>query len=161
GQGTGKGGGGGGGNKPAQPTAAKPPKPPGMADAAKHYAEGEKKFKAGDYQTALTEFQAADQIKPTPHAAPYIGLSLDQLAQKDIDPGQKFHDAAAAYERFLGDPPKNMAAQIDEVKARVAVIKALPGTVHVETTPPGASITVDGKASDKPTPADLQLPPGK
>lgn len=46
-------------------------------------------------------------------------------------------------------------------------IKAMPGKVHVETTPPGATVTVDpaanadAKPNPQPTPLDLELPPGK
>src|SRR5690242_6463930 len=42
-------------------------------DPKKSYGDGEKKFKAGDYAGALVDFQAADSVKATPHAARYIG----------------------------------------------------------------------------------------
>jgi hypothetical protein len=36
----------------------------------------------------------------------------------------------------------------------------MPGKVHVESSPPGANLSVDGKPHTGGTPADLELPPG-
>ncbi len=150
---------------PAATTAAKPPtapatgtaKPPtGAAPAANDpkalYADGEKKFKAGDFAGALPSFQAADAIKSAPQAQRYIDLCHDNLGH--------YADAVVAYEKFLAAPPAKMVKETDEIKARVATIKAMPGKVHVETTPAGASILVDGKQMGV-SPADIELTPGK
>src|SRR5262245_26790237 len=128
------------------PATAKPP------DPRKAYADGEKKFKAADYQGALLDFQAADSAKQTPQAARYIGLCHDNLGH--------YADAVAAYERFLAAVPANMKDQGDETKRRVEAIKAMPGKVHVETTPPGATVAIDGKAVSGATPLDTDVPPG-
>jgi len=140
--------------KPAGGTAA----PAGAAaapkvDAKKAYTDGEKKFKAGDYAGALADFQAADSVKQTPHAARYIGLCQDNLGH--------LQDAVVAYERFLADVPPKLAEQGDEIRKRVTAIKAMPGKVHVETAPPGATITLDGKALPNVTPTDIDAAPGK
>ncbi len=125
---------------------------PGANDAKKHYGEGEKKFKAGDYAGALTEFQAAEAIKPAPQAERYIGLCHDNLGH--------YGDAVSFYEKFLAAVPDKMKKEGDEIKARVEVIKKMPARIHVESTPAGASILADGKAMGV-TPTDVDLAPGK
>jgi hypothetical protein len=143
--------------RPKPPAAAPPPaKPPADAkpnlnEAKKRYGAGEKKYNDKDYAGALVEFQAADAIKSTGHATRYIGLCQEQLGH--------FQEAVDAYEKFLANVPKGMDAAADDIKARVAKIKAMPGKVHFETVPAGAQIVVD----DKPlgvTPADLDVAPG-
>ena len=134
---------------PASGAAAKP----NLAEAKKQYAAGEASFKSGDYASALTSFQSADSIKPTPQNARYIALSQDKLGQ--------YSEAVAAYERFLSEVPPNLKKEGDEATKRVAEIKALPGKVHVESTPAAAQLTVDGAPAQSPTPADLDLAPGK
>jgi hypothetical protein len=125
---------------------------PNLADAKKHYGEGEKKFKAGDYAGALTEFKAADDIKGTPQSQRYIGLCHDNLGH--------YGEAVAWYDKFLAAVPDKMKKEGDEVKARVGQIKAMPARIHLETTPPGAAILADGKAMGT-TPTDVELTPGK
>ncbi len=123
-----------------------------LAEAKKHYGEGEKKFKAGDYAGALADFQAADAIKSTPQSQRYIGLCQDNLGH--------YADAVAAYDKFLAAVPAKMKKEGEELTARVAAIKAMPARIHVETTPPGASILADGKPMGT-TPTDVELAPGK
>jgi hypothetical protein len=135
----------------AAPKAAAPADA-GAAEAKKRYGAGETKFKAGDYAGALADFEAADAVKPSAQAARYIGVCHDNL--------QQYPEAAAAYERFLADVPPKMGPQADELRKRLEVIKAMPGKVHVESVPAGASITADGKAAPNPTPTDVELPPG-
>jgi PEGA domain len=122
------------------------------SDAKKHYGDGERKFKAGDYAGALTDFQAADAIKSTPQSQRYVGLCQDNLGH--------YGEAVTAYESFLTAVPDKMKKEGDEIKARVAVIKAMPAKVHIETTPSGASILADGKTLGT-TPTDVELAPGK
>lgn len=125
---------------------------PNLSDAKKHYGEGEKKFKAGDYAGALPEFQAADAVKSTPQSQRYIGLCQDNLGH--------YADAVTWYEKFLTAVPDKMKKEGDEIKARVSTIKAMPARIHVETTPPGAAIIADGKAMGT-TPTEVELAPGK
>jgi hypothetical protein len=137
---------------PTEAFAQAAPAPP-AANARELFKSGNKKYKAGDFSGALSDFQAVDALKPTPQAARFIGLCQDKLGH--------FADAVAAYERFLADIPPKLAAEGEEIKARVQVIKAMPGKVHVDTTPPGASVTVDGRTQPGPTPLDLELSAGK
>jgi PEGA domain len=132
----------------AQATAPAPP-----SNARELFKSGNKKYKAGDFSGALSDFQAVDALKPTPQAARFIGLCQDKLGH--------LADAVAAYERFLADVPPKLAPEAEEIKARVQAIKAMPGKVHVDTTPPGASVSIDGRPQPGPTPLDLELAPGK
>src|SRR5262245_1751536 len=103
--------------KPAKPgaAAAKPAAKHGAKpDARTLYTSGEEKFKKNDYEAALTDFQAADAIKATPHAARYIGLCHDNL--------KHYKEAVAAYERFLADVPPKLKEQGDEIRKRVEAI---------------------------------------
>jgi len=126
--------------------------PAGAPDAKAHYQAGVSKHGAGDFAGALVEFQAADAIKSTAQAQRYIGVCQDNLGH--------YPEAIAAYEKFLTNVPAKQQAQGEELKKRVAMIKAMPGRVHVETTPAKASMSVDGKPGAS-TPADLDLAPGK
>jgi hypothetical protein len=132
----------------AKPAAAKP------GDAKALFAAGEKKFKAADYAGALADFEASNAAKAAPETDRYVGQSLDNLG--------RFQEAVAAYERFLANVPAKMKDQGEETKKRVEAIKAMPGKVHVETTPAGATVAVDGQPpGPSATPTDLELAPGK
>ncbi|AKV02773.1 Fe-S oxidoreductase [Labilithrix luteola] len=173
------------GAKPT-PAAAKPTAPAaGTAPAAKPadakalFASGEKKFKAADYAGALADFEASNAAKAAPETQRYIALSQDNL--------QHYSEAVAAFEKFIADAPAKSKDQVEEAKKRVEAIKALPGKVHVDSVPPGATVTVDPPANAQaaapaapgaqpaaqpapapaaqpagnPTPTDLELAPGK
>jgi hypothetical protein len=137
--------------KPAPPAAG--PSKADLATAKKHYGEGEKKFKAGDYAGAEAEFKAANDVKSTPQAERYIGLAEDRQGH--------LRAAVEWYERFLAHVPDKMSDQGDEIKKREAEIKAIPGKVHVESNPPGANVKVDDKPQSAPTPMDVEVAPGQ
>lgn len=153
--------------KPAAPAAgtaaapaAKPAAPAKPADPKAAFASGEKKFKAADYAGALADFEVANAAKASPEGDRYIGLSHDNLGH--------FPEAVVAYERFLANVPAKMKAEGDEAKKRVDAIKAMPGKIHLETTPAGAQIIIDppaGGPAPAPeaatTPTDLELKAGK
>jgi hypothetical protein len=134
----------------AQPVA---PAPKGASSPRELYKSGEAKFKAGDYAGALVDFQAVDSLKPTPQAARYIGLSQDKLGH--------YQEAVAAYERFLGNVPPKLTKEGDEIHKRLDEIKAMPGKVHIETAPAGATVAIDGKPQGQPSPLDVDLPAGR
>jgi hypothetical protein len=134
--------------QPAAPT-AKP------ADPKAALASGEKKFKAGDYSGALADFEASNTAKASPEAQRYIALCLDNL--------KRYPEAVAAFEKLIADNPPKMKSEVDEAKKRVEAIKAMPGTVSIQTTPAGASIVIDTSQTpyEKTTPVEIDLPPGK
>jgi hypothetical protein len=139
----------GGSDKPS--TAAATPSVD-IVSAKKHYAAGEKKYKAGDFAGALSDFKEANDIKSTPQAERYLALCEDALG----------HYSAAAdwYDQFLGHVPAKMLVQGDEVRKRVGEIRAMPGKVHIESNPPAADVTIDGTLQSTPTPLDVDLAPG-
>jgi hypothetical protein len=134
------------------PAAPAGPSKGDLASAKKHYADGEKKFNAGDFAGALAEFQAANDVKSTPQAERYIGMAEDNLGH--------LQSAADWYDKFLAHVPEKMAPLGDEIRKRDAQIKATPGKVHIESTPPGAALVIDDKPQPSPTPTDVELPPG-
>ncbi len=138
--------------KPAAETAAPVSAKPDLAAAKRHYADGEKKFKTGDFSGALVEFEAANEIKAAPQAERYIGLCHDSLGH--------LPEAAAWYEKFLAHVPEKVAVQGDEIRKRDSEIRAMPGRVHIESNPPGASVTIDGVAQPTPTPLDAKVSSG-
>jgi PEGA domain len=125
---------------------------PDLNTAKKLYADGEKKYKAEDYAGALVDFRAANDIKSTPQAERYIGLSEDRLGHPQ--------EALTWYDRFLIHVPDKLASQGDEIRKRETEIRALPGKVHIDSNPPGAIVTVDGAPQAGPTPLDVELAAG-
>jgi len=137
-----------------KPAAAAPAKP---ADPKALVASGDKKLKAGDHAGALADYEAANAAKASPEADLGIARSHDKLGH--------LPEAAAAYDRFLASSPKNKA-DADEAKKRSDEIKAMPGKLHIESTPAGATILVDPQSNPSAqaagsTPADIELPAGK
>ncbi len=130
---------------------ATPAKP---ADPKAAFVAGERKFKANDFQGALADFQASETAKADPATERYLAMTQDNL--------QAFPDAVTSYEKFIAANPPSMKTQVDEAKKRVEAIKVMGGKVHVETTPPGASLVIDTSTTpyEKVTPADLDLTAG-
>jgi len=136
----------------AQPRPAPPASKADLAAAKRHYGEGDKKYKAGDYAGAEADFKAANDIKAAPQTERYIGLCEDALGH--------FTVAVDWYDRFLAHVPEKMTTQGEEIRKRDAEIRALPGKVRVETNPPGASVAVDDRPQSGMTPMDVELAPG-
>jgi hypothetical protein len=142
------------------PAWAQQPRPPApgvpskaeLTAAKKHYAEGDKRFKAGDYAAAEVEFKAANDVKATPQAERFIGKCEDLQGH--------LRTAVEWYDRFLAHVPERMVDEGEEIRKREAEIKAIPGKVHVESVPPGATVKVDEKLQSAPAPLDIELAPG-
>lgn len=124
-------------------------------DAARaHYAEGKKRMDAKDYAGAVTEFEAANALIPSPQAQQKIASCYDQMG--------KVAEAIAAYQTFIDqakDKP-NMTADVDAAKARVEALKNTPVAVKVTSDPASASVEVDGVAQMGATPMEVKLTPG-
>ena len=128
------------------PTAAE------LASAKKHYAEGEKKFKAGDFAGALLEFVSANEVKSTAQAERYIGLCEDSLGH--------YARAAEWYDKFLAHVPDKLAAAGEEARKRLSEIRAMKVRCTSHRIPPGASVAIDDEAVPGATPLDADLSPG-
>lgn len=135
--------------------AAAAPDPKKRDAARKAYQGAEKDYAAGKYDKAYDGFKKANEILPSPHAEYWMAMSLDKQGKKE--------DAAAAYEKLLAhaDVSKLGDEKIGQVKARLEELKGKQtGEVSIATTPPGATVSVDGTAQAGETPMVVKLPPG-
>src|SRR5947209_3110375 len=75
--------------KPAEapPAAAAAPAPSNddaMAQAKQHFETGRNAYNAGDYVTAIREFKAAEQLRPSPILDYNIGLANEKLGKRRV-----------------------------------------------------------------------------
>jgi hypothetical protein len=115
------------------------------------FAQGEKAYKAGDYEGAEHAFE--DAYQTLPNAAVLLKIADCQTKRED------FQDAAATLEKYLSAKPN--ASDRTAIQDRVEEMRKKPGTVTVKSSPAGAAIWVDGADSALVTPSDLALPPGE
>jgi len=121
-----------------------------QARAREHYSNGKALYEKGSYADAMAEFQTAYDLKPHPSVLKSIAECKVQMG--DI-PG-----AIAIFEKYLADPA---AAKKEDVEAKVAELKGMMTRVEITSEPAGASVMVDGAATDKVTPATFELSPGE
>jgi hypothetical protein len=134
-------------------TAEQPAAPPAedvQAKAREHYSNGKALYEKGSFADAMAEFQIAYDLKPHPSVLKSIAECKVQMG--DI-PG-----AIAMFEKFLADP---ISTKKEDVQAKVAELKAMMARVDVTSAPNGASVMIDGAATDKVTPATIELAPGE
>ena len=134
---------------------AQPKPPPSKAEllaAKKHYGEGDKKFKAGDYTGAEAEFKLANEVKSTPQAERFIGMCEDAQGH--------FPEAVEWYDRFLSTCRTRWRPRVTRSTSARWSSRRSPGKVHIESNPAGASVKVDDKPESAPTPTDVELAPG-
>jgi hypothetical protein len=125
---------------------------PDLGSAKNFYSEGRKKFKEHDFTAALANFQHAEEFRATPQAERYIGGCLDALG--------RYREAIDWYDRFLTHVPAHWGSQAQHVRQRENEIRALPGRVQIQSSPPGASVEIDGRDRGLSTPAAIDLSPG-
>jgi tetratricopeptide (TPR) repeat protein len=108
------------------PAAAQPaPAPAGddatMAQAKSHFETGRNSYNAGDYVTAIREFKAAEQLRPSPILDYNIGLANEKLGKRRV--------AVKYYKRYLEEQPNasNKAEVEGKVQSLEAEIAANPG----------------------------------
>lgn len=139
----------------SKPEAKKGPDAKTRDGARKAYAAGEKAFADGNYSAAYDNFIKADGLIPSPHAKYWVAKSLDKQ--------DKTEDAIAAYEKALGDADATRLGdeKLLDARTRLDELKAkLVATITVVTTPPGATVLVDGNPEAGVTPLTLKLAPG-
>ena len=115
------------------------------------YGEAQALFESGQYAQAEASFRAAYQSVPNPVVLKAIAAAQEQ--QGNI-PG-----ALETLRQYLAESPNG--ADRAEVEARVRDLESRPATVMVASTPPGASIVVDGTDTGQVTPADVQMSAGE
>lgn len=123
-------------------------------EARKAYGAGEKAYGSADYTTAYDDFKKANDLIPSPNAEYWMAMSLDKAG--------KVEEAIDAYQTFLANPnaSKVGADKVSGAQSRLGALKKTPASVNVTTTPPGASVSVDGQAQMGETPMVVKVPPG-
>lgn len=121
-------------------------------ESGRAYKEGEKAYKAKDWECAYQLFLAADAIRPGGKPKYYAGSAADKLG--------KIKEALSLYQSFLDTNPdaSKSGDLIKDSKDRIDALKVMPGLVKLSLEPPGAKLLVDGKEMSGP---ELKLPGGK
>jgi tetratricopeptide (TPR) repeat protein len=99
---------------------------PDTEAARRHYAQGISHYDAGRYRQALSEFEHARHLRSLPELDYDIARCHDRL--------EEWGDAAVAYERYLNAVPG--AADADELRARVRVLRARLAQIAQPNAPP-------------------------
>jgi hypothetical protein len=124
---------------PAAPPANPPPPPANddatMAQAKQHFETGRNAYNAGDYVTAIREFKAAEQLRPSPILDYNIGLANEKLGKRRV--------AVKYYKRYLEEQPN--AANKAEVEQKVAGLEAA-----IASEPPTAANAQPGGTAPQP-----------
>ena len=123
---------------PAAPAAAAPAPANDdatMAQAKQHFETGRNAYNAGDYVTAIHEFKAAEQLRPSPILDYNIGLANEKLGKRRV--------AVKYYKRYLEEQPN--AANKAEVEGKVGALEAA-----IASEPPPAATAQPGGTAPQP-----------
>jgi len=118
--------------------------------AKAYYQRGKQRYEAGEYQGSLEDFLAAYNTMPNPGVYISISSAYEKLGN--------FQEAANYLEKYVDEQPN--AGNIVYVKEKLVDLKKTPGKVKIASSPPGASITINGETTDQVTPAEIELPGG-
>jgi tetratricopeptide (TPR) repeat protein len=124
-------------------------------EARSEFAAGQVSYGAGDFAAAEAHFAKADSLVPSVQARYWRGMSLDQQGK-----------TAAALDLFKAvlDTPghENLGAdKVAQVRQRVAELSQAPADLTLNSTPPGASVDVNGTKQPGATPLSLRLAAGR
>jgi hypothetical protein len=115
------------------------------------FQKGVAAFQAGDYQSALEQFRAADAARHSPSITYNIARALEKLERPQA--------AVNAYEAFLGEVGAESELTAAATLA-IAQIKAKSTRLRIESTPPGASVMLDGETLPDKTPVTVLVTRG-
>lgn len=97
-----------------------------LAEAKRHFEAGKNAYTAGDYQTAIREFKAAEALRPSAVLAYNIGLANEKLGKRRV--------AVKYFRRYLDGAPG--APNRAEVEQKIATLErdiaANPGAPQVQ-----------------------------
>jgi hypothetical protein len=99
------------------------------------FERGVSYFHAGQYELALDSFQQANSLRPNPVVRLNIANCYEQLNHPI--------EAIFNFERFLADG-ETSAEQRKAVEATIKKLRAKISDVHLQVTPDGASVLIDG-----------------
>jgi hypothetical protein len=123
----------------------------GKQAARDAFQAGVKAFQAGDYRGALGKFQEADAAAHAPAITYNLARALEKL--------ERPQDALDAYEAYVAEVGEGGEFTSSAVVA-ISQIKARSTRLSIESTPPGAEITLDGKKLRNKTPVALLVSRG-
>lgn len=127
------------------------------ADAAaeQEFRFGYRALQAGNCTEALVHYRRSFELVQRPRTLFNIATCEEEIGQQ----AAAWHD----YQAFLGLAEERDAAIVVEARARIeALRKRLRGQVSVESSPSGASLSVDGERQPRAeTPVTLHLEPGR
>jgi len=123
-----------------------------MELARKHFADGVKRYRDGDYGGARALFLEADAA----HHAPAIVYNIARAEERLGHP----QAAVDAYESYLAE-----AGETGEfTQAAIVAIAQIRGSsrqLRIESKPPGARIFIDGSPTREPAPTRVLVPAGR
>lgn len=123
-------------------------------EAQREYRLGYKALQAGNCAEALVHYRRSFELTPRPRTMFNMAACEEELGLSA--------DAWRSYHAFLDLAEARDAEIVIKAKARIAALRgALRGKVTVESSPPGASVLVDGEREARGvTPLTLALEPG-
>jgi len=112
--------------------------------ARRHFDRGLSHYDAGEYEAALTEFDAVKKFRDSP--------ALDYNIARCYDRLERYQEAVAAYERYVTQKPD--APDAAATRERIATLRARLGTQPPKPTPtPTPTPTPPVAVPPTPTPA--------
>lgn len=115
------------------------------------YTEAQALFDAGNFPQAEASFRAAYQAVPNPVVLKAIATAQER--QGNIS------GSIETLQQYLRESPN--APDRAEMEHHMQELAARPATVMVSSTPPGATIVVDGQDTGHTTPADIAMAAGE
>jgi hypothetical protein len=120
------------------------------ARARELYTQGQQLFRQGDFTTAQRAFEDAYRAVPNP----IVLLSVAECQVRNED----YAGAVGSLRTYLTEKPN--APDRAQVEAQIANLEAKPGTVSIESSPPGAVIWVDEENTGYLTPNEISVRSG-
>lgn len=114
------------------------------------YKRGKSRHESGNFEGALADFLEAYNAMPNPGVYISISSCYEKLGN--------FQEAVNYLEKYVQEKPN--AGNIVTIKEKLEELKATPGKVTITSEPPGATVTINGEATELVTPASLELPGG-
>lgn len=129
---------------------------PADEEAAKAlFTAGVELVRQGDWEEALSRFEASLALVERPSTVYNVGSALTHLS--------RYVEAAASFERYLELTTRDPKASLrSSAKRKLVDARAAIAVVTLELEPPDAEVSVDGKArADSGSPRMIQLDPGE
>lgn len=121
-----------------------------LTEAKRHFEAGRNAYTAGDYQTAIREFKAAEALRPSPVLAYNIGLANEKLGKRRV--------AVKYYNRYLEGQPN--AANRAEVEGRIAALEKEIAAQPAAANPQAQPQDLPPTATEPPPPPPANAQPG-